>query len=209
MRWRGFHTSSLYLFMSPCQILGLREKPAAAVARAAAPYFFGLRERRRRAEGQAPRSRPRRSRPGRLRDRLRAVSHRVRLASRLRTLEMPEAPNAVRERQSSEAVMGSGQSSPGSKNSSSQQLDQAARWVKKKVKPLCTSVSSRVQLVCQYVSRVFSAGYTAAKYVDKLFSLHGLCVQTFTGRLCCGPARWTICSLRIKSIYFARRVPRL
>ena len=75
---------------------------------------------------------------------------------------MPEAPNAVREPQSSEAVMGSGQSSPGSKNSSSQQLDQAARWVKKKVKPLCASASSRVQLVCQYVSRVFSAGYTAA-----------------------------------------------
>ena len=87
---------------------------------------------------------------------------------------MPEAPNAVREPQSSEAVMGSGQSSPGSKNSSSQQLVQAARWVKKKVKPLCTSVSSRVQLVCQYVSRVFSAGDTAAKYVDKLFSLRGL-----------------------------------
>ena len=65
-----------------------------AAARTAAPFFFAWRQRRRRLEDRnklkvgVPSSckgqtRPRRSRHGRLRDRIRAVSHRIRQAARL------------------------------------------------------------------------------------------------------------------------------
>ena len=88
---------------------GLREMPAAAAARttspaaarAAAPFFYALRRRRLRDQnppdgplvgctGEA-RLRPRRSRPARLRDRVRAVSHRMRMAGTLERQPTAEA----------------------------------------------------------------------------------------------------------------------
>ena len=72
---------------------GLREKPEEAVVRAAARHFYALREQRRRRRGLGlgvtstidprpgehakVRSPRRRARPDRLRDRIRAVSHRI------------------------------------------------------------------------------------------------------------------------------------
>ena len=76
---------------------GLREKPEEAVVRAAARHFYALREQRRRRRGLGlgvtstidprpgehakVRSPHRRARPDRLRDRIRAVSHRIRRSS--------------------------------------------------------------------------------------------------------------------------------
>ena len=60
---------------------GLREKPARAAARAAAPHFYAVRAQRRHLRNQqlgTGMRRVGRARPYRLRDRLRAVSHRVR-----------------------------------------------------------------------------------------------------------------------------------
>ena len=70
----------------------LREKPAAAVVWAVAPFFYAARQRRRCPRdvdhpvsvkdgslSAGGRTWPRRSRPGRLRDRLRSVSHSIRI----------------------------------------------------------------------------------------------------------------------------------
>ena len=147
------HIAFVLVMLVPCQNKMLREKPAAAAVRAVAPYFFALRERRRRlgervgAGSSSRRSSPtRRSkagrvRPGRLRDRLRAVSYRILRASRLASPEAPPAMHAAREAQLSKVAKGSSQGNPGSKNSPSQQLATASRWVRKRVKPLTPAQS--------------------------------------------------------------------
>ena len=149
------HIAFVLVMLVPCQNKMLREKPAAAAVRAVAPYFFALRERRRRlgervgAGSSSRRSSPtRRSkagrvRLGRLRDRLRAVSYRILRASRFASLEAPPAMQAAGEAQPSKVAKGSSQRIPGSKNSPSQQLATASRWVRKKVKPFKTIVHVR------------------------------------------------------------------
>ena len=159
--------------MTPGQKIGLREKPAAAVARVAAPYFFALRERRRRLGDQEVRgasapaglSKPRRSRPRRLRDRIRAVSHRL-STCRLQSLEVPQTTKGELQ------DIDSDQGSP--KKLSSQQLVKPTRWEKRKVKPVFTSDSLRVRLVHGYLLHVYSRAHTAAQYVNDFFCSRGL-----------------------------------
>ena len=81
-----------------CQLMsrghcGLREPAVAAAARAAAPTFFAWRQRRRRRDARAEPSMslPRRRRPERLRDRIRAVSHRISSASRRARQDLQES----------------------------------------------------------------------------------------------------------------------
>ena len=223
--------------MIPCQNNTLREKPPAAVVRAAASYFFARRERKRllgdqstrKVGGASPRagrsrpqrSRPQRSRPGRLRDRLRAVSHRLRVASQRRSLEMPHEPNAGGELLNAEEAMGSSQGSPGTNNFSSQQLAKTTRWVKKKVKPLLTSERSRKLLVFSYAPFIYSHSQTASEYFDFLFSARGVLWQNWFRRREWQDATLAdvfreamrlartlmICFFRIRVIFFVLRVP--
>ena len=80
---------------------GLREKPAGTPVRAAAPHFYALRAQRRRLRDQqqgavhAVNQKRRRHWLDRLRDRLRAVSHRVRSLGRTSQPESPTDDLAV------------------------------------------------------------------------------------------------------------------
>ena len=170
----------------PCRGGLLREKPTAAAVRAAAPYFFALRERRRQAKSDrrlsspAPRPSSGRGRSGRLRDRLRAVSYRLLRASRLSGPMAPPTTQMTTEAQPFTAVRGGDQG--GLKNLLSPQLATARRWVKKKVSPLFTSKVSRVQLVYRYVVEIYSRSGTARQRFESLFLTRGVPLTPFGTR---------------------------
>ena len=133
--------------MTPCQIQ-LRETPAAAAARAAAQHFYAVRQRRRClsngdhpeiVKGGSPTAGVlrghRRSRPGRLRDRLRAVSHRIRIRKAIEAgmiSSMADADRRAGGMADSWGVGGAGPSSTSSR--SNKQLLKPMRWAKKEFK---------------------------------------------------------------------------
>ena len=97
----------------------LREVPAAAIARRAAPFFYALRERRRRLKqknetiqvrSDEARQRRRRLRPQRLRDRVRAVSHRISTLGRTASIEAPQTSEPRVEADTVKDVRGDGTS---------------------------------------------------------------------------------------------------
>ena len=170
---------------------GLREMPAAAAAReaspaaarAAAPFFYALR--RRRLKDQNPpdgplvgctgeaRLRPRRSRPARLRDRVRAVSHRLRM---LGELERQPTAEAAAERNGSGGVDGGNGESP-----------RPARWVKKEGKEpkffrsspaknryVASYIAQEIALVQLNDRRETAGGSPVAARVRRIFGMKGL-----------------------------------
>ena len=180
------HKRTRIVMLVPCQGGSLREKPAAAVVRAVAPYFYALRERKRRGRGRkqcagdrasscrsSPARRPTagRARPNRLRDRLRAVSYRILRMSRLASLDAPQATNGAGEVQPSAALRGGSRRSP--VTSSTQQLPTTMRWVRKRVKPFLTSDFSRTRLVRWYVVEIYSRSGTARKRFESLAVRNG------------------------------------
>ena len=123
----------------------LREKPAAAVVRAVAPFFYAARQRRRCPRdvdhpvsvkdgslSAGGRTWPRRSRPGRLRDRLRSVSHRIRIR---KSIEVGMASSVIDAGRGATDAGGDGATGPSANASpSSRQLLKSTRWVKKEFK---------------------------------------------------------------------------
>ena len=143
MCWRGFHSSYSRWFMTHSQ-RKLREMPAAAAAaRAAALHFYAVRQQRRclrdvnhqvsvkdGSPSAGDRVRPRRSRLGRLRDRLRAVSHRIRIRTAIEGRKASSITNI--DRREGEIAEAGGRGKAGI--SSKQQLLKPTRWVKNEVR---------------------------------------------------------------------------
>ena len=158
---------------------GLREKPARAAARAAAPHFYTLRAQRRRLRNQQPgagRREGRRARPHRLRDRLRAVSHRVRCLGRA---------EACDGRGGDESESASGDSRE------AQLLERSSEGVKKEVKGprFFKSVLEIQQCLLSYASVISSLlreaqgtgeRWPIATRIERLFRSKGILQDDFT-----------------------------
>ena len=158
---------------------GLREKPARAAARAAAPHFYALRAQRRHLRNQQLGTGMRevgRARPYRLRDRLRAVSHRV------RCLGQAEACDERGDDESESALRDSREA---------QLLERSSEGVKKEVKGprFFKSVLEIQQYLLSYASvissllreaQVTGEHWPIATRIERLFRSKGIFQDDFT-----------------------------